>query len=238
MPHTASEKNRYDAMAVLQKALSNTQGGSALVKVWTVAPAEPVVITPPTLAYEPAIRHAISSQLAIGWVNLFRGFVSQAWGHIYYAAGDTTLLSERHTRATSHTSPAIMAVQDYAIAIWQHRNSVLCEAESQGMASIHATLNHSIVQIYRLKETFTPIIQSYFALPLEDPLCASPRQRARWLTVVQLATSHASARGSLQALVSHYFAHSMDAGTSSATTASPGPERPSTPTATSALSTP
>ena len=185
-PTPRAKKIRYDAMSVLRKALSNTQGGSALVravKVWTDAPSEPVVITPPTLAYEPAILHAISSQLAIGWVHLFRGFVSQAWGHIY-AAGDTTSVSERHTRATSHTTPAVMAIQDYAIAIWQHRNSVLHEVGSHGMASIHATLNHSIVQIYGLKETFAPIIQSYFVLPLEDRLRTSPRQRARWLTLV------------------------------------------------------
>ena len=165
-----------------------------------------MVITSPTVSYEPAIRRALSSQLAIGLVNLFRGYVSQEWGHIY-AASDTTPLSERHTRATSHTSPAVMAIQDYAIAIWQHRNSILHEAGSPGMASIHTTLNHSIVQIYGLQKTFTPIIQSYFKLSLEDRLCTSPRQRARWLMLVQLATSHALARGSRQALVSHYFAY-------------------------------
>jgi hypothetical protein len=202
-----------------------------------VAPAEPVVITPPTVAYEPAIRRALASQLAIGWVNLFRAFVSQEWGHIY-ATSDMTPLSERHTRATSYTSPAVMAVQDYAISIWQHRNSVLHEAGSQGMASIHAKRNHSIVQIYGLRATFTSIIQSYFVLSLEDRSRTSPRQRERWLTLVQLATSHASARGSRQALVSHYFADSTDSGTHSATTAAPEPARPSFPTATSALSTP
>ena len=80
---------------------------------------------------------------------------------------------------------------------------MLHEAGSQGLESVHTSLNADICQLYAIRETFAPIIQSYFTIPLEDRLRSSPRQR--WLTLAQLVTAHSSARGLRQAIVPSYF---------------------------------
>jgi hypothetical protein len=73
------------------------------------------------------------------------------------------------------------------------------------MAIVHASLNHSISQLYSLQSSFSAILQSYFRLPLADRLRQSPRQRQRWLSLVKLAPSHATSAGQNQQLISLYF---------------------------------
>ncbi len=98
-----------------------------------------------------------------------------------------------------------MAAQDYTLAIWKSRNEVLHESGSDSLTIVHAALNHSISQLYSLQSTFSPILQSYFTTPLEEKLRQSPRKRQRWLRLARLATSHSSAIGKRQQLLSTYF---------------------------------
>jgi hypothetical protein len=44
-----------------------------------------VAVSTGTKSYENAVTRALESQLAIGWVLIFRGFISLEWGHIYTA---------------------------------------------------------------------------------------------------------------------------------------------------------
>ena len=202
-------KIRYDAYGTLRKTIGSDRGGSAIlqaIKTWTLAPANPVIVLPTQLSHENSLNRASASQTAIGWEHLFRGFVSKEWGCIH-SDSDTTPLEQRASMAKKNLSVTIKAVQDYTITIRQGRNLALHEAGSNGQASVHATLNESITRMYGLQETFSPILQSYFNLPLEDRLRKPPRHRARWLTLAQLATSHSSSQGARQALVSRYFAY-------------------------------
>jgi hypothetical protein len=52
--------------------------------------------------------------------------------------------------------------------------------------------------MYALRDTFSPIVQSYFSLPIEAHLLRPLRQKQRWLRLVRLATSHSTMRGSRQ----------------------------------------
>ena len=209
-------KFRYDAMIPLRKFLSTSgAGGKAIlkaVKAWTAAPMDPVVIEAEDDAYNinGPVDIAMASQHQIGWLHFFRGFVSVEWGNVY-ASPDILQPTDRRTQSAKLHKDLIMAVQDYAIAIWQSRNDVLHEAGSDSLAIVHASLNHSISQLYSLQFTFSPILQSYFTLSLEDQLRRSPRQRKRWLRLARLATSHASATGTRQQLLSTYFPHAPSA---------------------------
>jgi hypothetical protein len=112
----------------------------------------------------------------------------------------------RRTRSISLVSKYI------TLFLWKSRNDVLHEAGSEGLASVHATLNHHISQMYAIRNTFSPrILRSYFQNPLEGRLKGNPRQRARWLQLAQIATSHSSAAGSQQTLLSHFFQHAPSA---------------------------
>ena len=143
---------------------------------------------------------------------MFRGFVSVDWGFIY-STTDYTPMHVRRERITGQLSKVVLALQDYSIHIWKSRNGILHEAGSQGLESVHASLNDDICQMYGIQENLAPIIQSYFSILLGHRLRTSPRQRQRWLQLVQLATAHSSAQGSWQAIVPSYFPHVHSTGT-------------------------
>ena len=163
--------------------------------------------------------NALSSQTAIGWDNLFRGFLSLAWVQLHMETDRSTSVDDSVKAMQGQPSKMITALQDYTISIWQgsRRNEVLHEAGSHGQESLHAKMNHDITQLYSLRDSYSPVIQSYFALPLEERLRQTPRQRSRWLKLAQLATSHSSASGSRQALVSHYYAFAENSTTATGT---------------------
>ena len=165
-----------------------------------------------TLAQQPLVDRAIASQTEIGWLHVFRGFVSLDWGD-FYSGEDTTPLDSRKSEADKCLSLVICAVQDYTLAIWTSRNAVLHEAtNSTGADIVNADLNQAVVCLYALQPTLSPILQSYFNLSLEDRLRRPPRQRKRWLRLTQLATSHSSSNAThQQQLVTTYYPHAPQA---------------------------
>ncbi len=84
-------------------------------------------------------------------------------------------------QAHSHLSVVIRALQDYSLAIWKSRNGVLHDKTALGHKILQAQLHHNITLLYALRDTFSPILQSYFSMPLADRLMRSPRQKQRWL---------------------------------------------------------
>ena len=176
-----------------------------------------------TLAQQPLVDRAIASQTEIGWLHVFRGFVSLDWGDLY-SGEDTTPLDSRKSEADKSLSRVIRAVQDYTLAIWTSRNAVLHEAtNSTGADIVNADLNQAVVRLYALQPTLSPILQSYFNLSLEDRLRRPPRQRKRWLRLTQLATSHSSSNGTRQQLVTTYYPHAPQAPEYNPPTPAPAP---------------
>lgn len=211
-----AQKFRYDAAIPLRTVLSKSgDAGNFLLRViqtWTKTPLDPIVLTHGDSGndIQAAINQALESQTNIGWTHLFRGFVSLAWG-LMYPTADIRRMNQHDRRCQSKKTltKVISAVQDYTLAIWKSRNEVLHECGSDSLLIVHAALNHSISQLYALQHTFSPILQSYFTLPLETRLRQSPRQRQRWLRLARLATSHSSAQGARQQLLSTYFPYAQ-----------------------------
>jgi hypothetical protein len=205
-------KFRYDATIPLRKVLSDAgDGGSALLralKAWTLNPFAPLTLNPTdaAISIQGSIDRAMESQTQIGWPNFFRGFLSLDWGQVY-SNTDTTPLDVRRQQSEKTLAAVIMAAQDYTLAIWRSRNAVLHESGSDSLDIVNAALNHSISQLYALQSTLSPVLRSYFILPLDDRLRRSPRQRKRWLRLARLATSHSSATGTRQQLLPTYFPH-------------------------------
>ena len=113
------------------------------------------------------------------------------------------------------------ALQNYALAIWTSRNLVLHETSSSCGDILHASLNREITQLYALKATFSPVLQSYFTIPLDARLACSPRQRKHWLRLALLATSHASAYGTCQQSITSHFPHATSFSDASTNTTLP-----------------
>ena len=76
----------YDAMAKLRKTLSNSVGDTTIlraVKHWTHTPSDTMNLISEVHGFQHAIDRSVKHQTAIGWINMFRGFISLEWGHIY-----------------------------------------------------------------------------------------------------------------------------------------------------------
>jgi hypothetical protein len=102
-------------------------------------------------------------------------------------------------------SKYVKAFQNYTLFLWKSRNDVLHEAGSDGLAAVHASLNHDITQMYSLRETLNANMRSYFAKPLDVRLRSTPRQRSRWLQLVRLASSNPTTAGPRQTVLMNFF---------------------------------
>ena len=176
-------KSRYEAAVVLNKHMS--QGGPGpqalyqAIREWTLHSEAPVTAQAQTLASQPQVDIALASQSRIGWLNVFRGFLSLDWGY-FYSRDDQTPEDIRRPNATKILSQVVLAVHNYSVSIWKSRNAVLHEAENSiGSNIINSNLNNSITQLYMISETLSPILQSYFTIPLADRLTTTVRQRKR-----------------------------------------------------------
>jgi hypothetical protein len=165
-PDPRALKVRYDASAALRKALDGSPCAIAMfdaMKQWTSHPDDPVTL-PPNLRNCPgSVDCALSTQCSIGWPHFFRGFISIKWGNIVTRL-DNASLDDRRSRATRSLTKAISSVQIYSYALWTGRNAILHESSESSMAIVHASLNHSISQLYSLQSSFSAILQSYFTL--------------------------------------------------------------------------
>jgi hypothetical protein len=157
-------KIRFDATAVLRKALDDSPGTSALlhaVKQWTFAPDDPVHICPGESPFSLLIDDAVQHQTSIGWVNLFRGFVSLRWSGIY-DSDDTNSPEARLQAAVPRLATTVRALQNYTRALWVGRNAILHEHSLQSLSIVYATVDqHDITQMYALRATFSDHLTSY-----------------------------------------------------------------------------
>ena len=203
-------KFRYDATEDLRKSMGSTVVDVTIlraIKQWTEHPTNQLVVSDELVPLQDAaLDRAILSQSSIGWTNLFRGFVSNAWGFIYYEDDDECpLQAESSPKALNHLALVVRALQDYSLAIWKSRNVVLHENSVQSLEIVHADLNQAISRLYDLKASYSPILQSYFTIPLPDRLLRPLCHKQRWLRLATLASSHSTSKGSRQQLVSTYF---------------------------------
>jgi hypothetical protein len=164
-------KFRYDGMMKLRKALNGTQGSSAILramKAWTLDLETAVAVSAGTKAYKYAVTSALESQMDIGWEHIFRGFISLEWGRCINTSRSETHPLDKSGVEIHQGLPGLYTF------LWKGRNDVLHKAGSECLASVHATLNHDISQMYAICNTFSPILRSYFHKPLKECLKGTP----------------------------------------------------------------
>jgi hypothetical protein len=52
------------------------------IRCWTKDPSQPPTVKVDILRTQNDANHAIETQTEIGWLHMFRGFVSIDWGHV------------------------------------------------------------------------------------------------------------------------------------------------------------
>ena len=99
-----------------------------------------------TLSAQTEVHRAIETQTEIGWLHMFRGFVSINWGHVNMEADlvpnqaknmharmdqfRKAIKSQpspdvRRVSANTYVKTVIQALQDYSLTIWEGRSTIL-----------------------------------------------------------------------------------------------------------------
>jgi hypothetical protein len=139
--HRGALKIRYDASEALRKAIKSNVAGPSLMKAiryWTKDPSQPPTVKVDILCTQNDVNLAIETQTEIGWLHMFRDFVSIDWGHVNMEAdlipnpskSMHTYLNQvrkalksgpspeaRHVSANAYVKTVIQALQDYALTI-------------------------------------------------------------------------------------------------------------------------
>jgi hypothetical protein len=87
--HRSALKTRYDATETLRKAIKSNAAGSYImkaIKCWIQDPNKPPTVKIGILSAQNEVHRAIATQTEIGWLHMFRGFVSIDWGHVHMDA--------------------------------------------------------------------------------------------------------------------------------------------------------
>jgi hypothetical protein len=85
--HRSALKTRYDATeTLLRKAIKNNAAGTYIMKAircWIQDPSKPPTVKMGILSAQTEVHRAIETQTEIGWIHMFRGFVSIDWRHVH-----------------------------------------------------------------------------------------------------------------------------------------------------------
>jgi hypothetical protein len=98
-------------------------------------------------------HHAIKDNLdqtAIGWENMFQGFISLSWGYIHY---EKLMVPKTSEEKELHIK-TVTAIRCYTNPIWGARNDILHSDTTKTTAIVQLRVNTTIYQIYADKDTF------------------------------------------------------------------------------------
>ena len=113
------------------------------IKCWIQDPSKPPTVKIGILSAQNDVHRAIETQTEIGWLHMFRGFVSIDWGHVNMESDLVPNPSKnmhvrldqvrkaiksrpspdaRRVSANAYVKTVIQALQDYSLTIWEGRN--------------------------------------------------------------------------------------------------------------------
>ena len=159
------------------------------MNTWIQNPSQCPQAQAATRGLQRAVDQAVTSQSRIGWVHLFRGIISSDWGFIIPDDDMSMSPQMRRSNAKLHLSSIVNTLQNYALAIWAGRNTMLHSNSVVPISIREAQVNSEIVAMYGIHNTFTTRVQFYFRQSLDNLLRAPYRTRQRWLIITKLATA-------------------------------------------------
>jgi hypothetical protein len=133
-------------------------------------------------------------------ISVIRCFAVQSIAALFLGCQQNSCWNDRQTEVDSPTMVKTIHLTSLAVSLLATR--VLSVAL---LYSSHCLLFTTFSTGTYNTSTFSPILQSYFTMPLEDLLRRAPPQRKCWLRQARLATSHSTAMGTCQQFLSTYF---------------------------------
>jgi hypothetical protein len=178
-PSEAASHHRSDSLAKLKKVLESLRTPLAIVtsiihglSAWADSQVKPslTVHAPSRGSVRPAdiiLTQAFTEQTnELGWEQFLRGRISTRWGAAYTAY--TTGGRQQQANDLNWATKLILAVWDYAISIWRHRNE-----EVHG-ASIEESKHKKLIELRSL-------VEEEYQLYHEDPFIVSASHNSLFL---------------------------------------------------------
>ena len=122
--HRSALKTRYDATETLRKALKSNAAGTYImkaIKCWIQDPSKPPTVKIDTLSAQTEVHRAIETQTEIGWLHMFRGFVSIYWGHVHM---DDEIVLKPATNSHATLDPIQEASKNMHVYMSQVRKAI------------------------------------------------------------------------------------------------------------------
>jgi hypothetical protein len=163
--HRSALKTRFDTTETLQKAIKSNVAGPYImkaIKCWIQDPSKPPTVKIGILSTQNEVHRAIATQTEIGWLHMFRVFVSIDWGHVHMDAkivpsenihvylnqvrkaikSRQSPDARRASAATAYVKTVIQALQDYSLTIWEERSKALHGPDHETDQTVHAQLRY------------------------------------------------------------------------------------------------
>jgi hypothetical protein len=158
-------------------------------------------------AYIELIDDAICDQVAIGWMNMMRGFLSKKWhllASTYFDGNDENAITNRND-GNIRIQQVIKALHTLTMSIWQGRNEVLhgiCEADA---AARKSATDLEIIKYHTEADMVLTDDRIYCEQSLHRLLHSSPSNKRRWLHRVKVSRAKLAQLHHRQPRITKYF---------------------------------
>ena len=157
--------------------------------------------------YLEIIHAAIADQTKIGWINLFRGFLSVKWHRLassHFDYDDESTIIHRNDGA-NRVHRILKNIHTYTSDIWKGRNDVLHAAENAQAQKYLSALDTEITKFHTESDLVLSDDRFYCEMSLNRLLKGSTANKRRWLIRVKKSRQRKLALQTQQPRITKYF---------------------------------
>ena len=157
--------------------------------------------------YLEIIHAAIAEQTKIGWINLFRGFISVKWHRLassHFDYDDDSNIIHRNDGA-NRVHRILKHIHTFTNDIWKGRNDVLHAAENAQAQKHLSALDTKITKFHTEADLVLSDDRFYCEMSLNRLLNGSTANKRRWLIRVKKSRQRKLALQTQQPRITKYF---------------------------------
>ena len=157
--------------------------------------------------YLDIIHDAIAEQIKIGWINMFRGFLSVKWHRLassHLGSDDGSTIIHRNDGA-NRVHRILKHIHTYTNDLWKGRNDVLHAADNAQAQKHLSALDTEITKLHTEADLVLSDNRFYCEMSLNRLLQGSTANKRRWLLRVKASRQRKLALQTQQPRITKYF---------------------------------
>ena len=158
--------------------------------------------------YIELIHKALAEQAEIGWLNLFRGYLSKQWLQLassHFGPDDNSDSIINRNDGANRVHRAIKIIHKLTTAIWKSRNEALHGVERDSETRRLSAIDNEITQLHSEADLVLHDDRFYCESSLNRLLKSSAANKRRWLVRVKASRQRKAAFLSTQPRITKYF---------------------------------